>query len=204
MIVIFLGPPGAGKGTQAAHIVEEYGIPPLSTGDMLRAAVAAGTPTGKKAKAVMDAGGLVSDDIVAAIVEERIEKEDCAGGFLLDGFPRTLVQAEMLDAMLEKIERPLDAVIELQVDEAVLTDRLKTRIAQARARGEAPRKDDNEETFRNRLEVYREQTAPLIPYYEKQGKLSFVDGMGGIAAVSAEIDAILDAVARDREGRKNG
>ncbi len=194
MIVILLGPPGAGKGTQAAHIVEKCHIPQLSTGDMLRAAVAAGTPVGRQAKSVMDAGKLVSDEIVAAIVEERIEQDDCANGFLLDGFPRTLVQAETLDAMLEKTDRSLDAVIELRVDESVLIERLRTRIAQTQARGEEPRKDDNEETFKERLQVYRDQTAPLIPYYEKQGKLKVVDGMASIAAVSAEIDVILDGI----------
>ncbi len=192
MILIFLGPPGAGKGTQAAHIVERYNIPQLSTGDMLRAAVAAQTPVGKKAKAVMDAGNLVSDDIVSAIVEERIEADDCAGGFLLDGFPRTDAQAEMLDVMLQKKERSVDVVIELKVDEAALLDRLNKRIEETRARGEAPRKDDTEETFKYRLQVYRDQTAPLIPFYERQGKLKDVDGMGSVDAVSAQIDAILD------------
>lgn len=196
MIVILLGPPGAGKGTQAAHIVKEYGIPQLSTGDMLRAAVAAQTPVGKQAKAIMDAGNLVSDDIVAAIVEERIEEDDCAPGFLLDGFPRTVAQAEMLDAMLEKKGRALDAVIELRVDEDALLDRLRNRIAETRARGEEPRKDDNEETFKHRLKVYQEQTAPLIPYYEKQGKLAVLDGMGSVEAVSAEIDAVLGKIGR--------
>ena len=191
MIVIFLGPPGAGKGTQAAHIVETYGIPQLSTGDMLRSAVKSETPVGLKAKAVMDAGNLVSDDIVAAIVEERIEEEDCAPGFLLDGFPRTLVQAEMLDAMLEKKERAVDVVIELKVDEAMLLDRLRSRIAETRASGGELRKDDNEDTFNYRLKVYGEQTAPLIPYYEKQGKLKAVDGMGSVDAVSGGIDQIL-------------
>ncbi|NNE42439.1 MAG: adenylate kinase [Marinicaulis sp.] len=192
MIVIFLGPPGAGKGTQAAHIVERYGIPQLSTGDMLRAAVAAETPVGLKAKAVMDAGNLVSDDIVAAIVEERIEADDCAPGFLLDGFPRTVVQAEMLDAMLEKKERQVDVVIELQVDEKVLLERLKSRIKETLERGEKLRKDDNEETFKYRLQVYKEQTAPLIPFYRDQEKLKVVDGMASVEAVSAEIDAVLD------------
>ena len=196
MILILLGPPGAGKGTQAAHIVEKYGIPQLSTGDMLRAAVAAQTPVGLKAKAIMDSGNLVSDDIVAAIVEERIEADDCAPGFLLDGFPRTVVQAEMLDAMLEKKGRSLDAVIELRVDEEALLDRLRNRIAETKARGEEVRKDDNEETFKHRLKVYKEQTAPLIPYYEKQGKLAVLDGMGSIEAVSAEIDAVLGKIGR--------
>lgn len=196
MILILLGPPGAGKGTQAVRIVEKYGIPQLSTGDMLRAAVAARTPVGLKAKAVMDAGNLVSDDIVAAIVEERIEEDDCEPGFLLDGFPRTVAQAEMLDAMLEKKGRPLDAVIELRVDEEALLDRLRNRIAETKARGEEVRKDDNEETFKHRLKVYKEQTAPLIPYYEKQGKLAVLDGMGSIEAVSAEIDAVLGKIGR--------
>ncbi len=196
MIVIFLGPPGAGKGTQAAHIVEKYGIPQLSTGDMLRAAVAAQTPVGKQAKAIMDAGNLVSDDIVAAIVEERIEQDDCVSGFLLDGFPRTIAQAEMLDAMLTKKERGVDVVIELKVDEAALLDRLRKRIEDARAKGGEPRKDDNEETFKYRLQVYKDQTAPLIPYYENQGKLKVVDGMRSVEAVSAEIDAILDQFGR--------
>ncbi len=194
MIVIFLGPPGAGKGTQAAHIVERYGIPQLSTGDMLRAARDAGTPVGLKAKAIMAAGNLVSDDIVAAIIEERIEADDCKPGFLLDGFPRTLVQAEMLDAMLAKHGRSVAVVIELKVDEAALIDRLRNRIKETLARGEKVREDDNEKTFAKRLDVYREQTAPLIPYYKGQGKLRVVDGMGTVAAVSASIDAILDPI----------
>lgn len=194
MIVIFLGPPGAGKGTQAAHIVERYGIPQLSTGDMLRAAVAAKTPVGLKAKAIMDAGNLVSDDVVAAIIEERIEQQDCAPGFLLDGFPRTIPQAEILDAILSKKGRAVDAVVELKVDEAALIDRLRNRIKETKARGEEPRADDNEETFAKRLQVYRDQTAPLIPYYEGQGKLRVVDGMQSVEAVSAAIDAILDQI----------
>ncbi len=192
MIVIFLGPPGAGKGTQAAYIIEKYDIPQLSTGDMLRAAVTAQTPVGVQAKAIMDAGNLVSDAIVAAIVEERIEQDDCAAGFLLDGFPRTIAQAEMLDAMLTKKERSVDVVIELRVNEEALLGRLRRRIEETLARGDKPRKDDNEETFKYRLQVYCDQTAPLIPYYEKQGKLKAVDGMGSMEAVSAEIDVILD------------
>lgn len=194
MIVIFLGPPGAGKGTQAAHIVERYNIPQLSTGDMLRAAVTAKSPVGLQAKAVMDAGNLVSDEIVAAIIEERIEADDCANGFLLDGFPRTIPQAETLDAILLKKERSVDAVIELRVDEAALVERLRSRIKETLAKGESVRKDDNEETFAKRLEVYREQTAPLIPYYEAQGKLRAVDGMQTVPAVSGAIDAILDPI----------
>ena len=196
MILILLGPPGAGKGTQAASIIEKHGIPQLSTGDMLRAAVAAQTPVGKKAQAIMDSGNLVSDEIVAAIVEERIEEDDCEKGFLLDGFPRTVAQAEMLDAMLVKKERALDAVIELRVDESALLDRLRNRIAETAAKGENVRKDDNEETFKHRLEVYREQTAPLIPYYENQGKLAVLDGMGSVEAISAEIDAEISKFGR--------
>ena len=192
MIVIFLGPPGAGKGTQAEHIIERYGIPQLSTGDMLRAAVAAQTPVGKQAKEIMDSGNLVSDDIVAAIVEERIEADDCAGGFLLDGFPRTVAQAEMLDAILTKKGCAVDVVVELRVDEDALLDRLRNRIKETLEKGEALRKDDNEETFKHRLQVYKDQTAPLIPYYEEQGKLKVVDGMDSIDAVSAAIDEILD------------
>ncbi|PQA85413.1 adenylate kinase [Hyphococcus luteus] len=194
MIVIFLGPPGAGKGTQAAHIVDRYGIPQLSTGDMLRAAVKAGTPVGQKAKAIMDAGNLVPDDVVAAIIEERIEQDDCAPGFLLDGFPRTVAQAEMLDQILVKKGRSVDVVIELQVDEAALLDRLRNRIKETLEKGGEVRADDNEETFAKRLGVYREQTAPLIPFYAGQGKLRPVDGMKAVEAVSADIDAILDPI----------
>jgi adenylate kinase len=194
MIVIFLGPPGAGKGTQAAHIVDRYGVPQLSTGDMLRAAVKAGTPVGQKAKAIMDAGNLVPDDVVAAIIEERIEQDDCAPGFLLDGFPRTVAQAEMLDQILVKKGRSVDVVIELQVDEAALLDRLRNRIKETLEKGGEVRADDNEETFAKRLGVYREQTAPLIPFYAGQGKLRPVDGMKAVEAVSADIDAILDPI----------
>lgn len=194
MIVIFLGPPGAGKGTQAKHISATRGIPQLSTGDMLRGAVAAKTPIGIKAKEIMDRGDLVSDDIVAGIVAERIEAEDCKPGFLLDGFPRTLPQAEMLDDLLTKAGRKLDIVLELQVDEEALVDRLNTRVAETKAQGGEVRADDNEETFRKRLEVYREQTAPLIPFYADKGLLTPVDGMKPIGEVSAEIDKVLDAL----------
>ena len=194
MILIFLGPPGAGKGTQAQHIASTRGIPQLSTGDMLRGAVAAETPIGLKAKAVMDRGDLVSDDIVAGIVAERIEEPDCEPGFLLDGFPRTLPQAEMLDELLERAGRKLEIVLELQVDEEALVDRLNSRIAETKAAGGEVRGDDNEETFRKRLEVYREQTAPLIPYYEGKGLLKAVDGMATIQEVSAQIDKELDSL----------
>lgn len=194
MILIFLGPPGAGKGTQAQHIVKTRGIPQLSTGDMLRGAVAAKTPIGIKAKEVMDRGDLVSDEIVAGIVAERIEAEDCQPGFMLDGFPRTLPQAEMLDTLLAEKGRKLDIVLELQVDEEALVDRLNSRVAETKAAGGEVRADDNEETFRKRLEVYREQTAPLIPFYSEKGLLTALDGMSSIEEVSAEIDRVLDAL----------
>lgn len=195
MILIFLGPPGAGKGTQAKMIVEKRGIPQLSTGDMLRAAVAAETEIGKQAKAIMDAGNLVSDEIVAGIVEERIQAPDCEPGFMLDGFPRTLPQAAMLDEILDRQGRKLSAVLELVVDEEQLVERLKTRIAETRAAGGDVRADDNEETFRHRLKVYRDQTAPLIPYYTEKGLVRKIDGMGSIEEVAAEIDAVLDRLA---------
>lgn len=193
MILIFLGPPGAGKGTQADLITQTYGIPKLSTGDMLRAAVAAETAIGKKAKAVMDAGNLVSDEIVSGIVAERIEQEDCQKGFLLDGFPRTLPQAEMLDTILAERDRKLNCVLELQVDDEALVERLNNRIAETKARGGELRSDDNEETFRHRLEVYHEQTAPLIPFYDKKGLLKGVNGMGTVEEVAAEIQGVLSA-----------
>lgn len=195
MIVIFLGPPGAGKGTQARYIATTRGIPQLSTGDMLRAAVAAKTPIGLRAKEVMDAGHLVSDDIVAGIVAERIEEKDCVPGFLLDGFPRTLPQAEMLAVILKDRRRDLDVVLELMVDEDMLVDRLNQRIKETLAAGGEVRRDDNEETFRKRLEVYREETAPLVPYYDERGLLTKIDGMQPIAEVSAEIDRVLDSKA---------
>lgn len=194
MIVIFLGPPGAGKGTQAKHISATRGIPQLSTGDMLRGAVSAKTPIGLKAKEVMDRGDLVSDEIVAGIVSERIEADDCKPGFLLDGFPRTLPQAEMLEKLLADKGRKLDIVLELQVDEDALVDRLNSRIAETKAAGGEARSDDNEETFRKRLGVYREQTAPLIPFYEDKGILKAVDGMQSIEEVSAQIDRELDSL----------
>ncbi|MGV6801943.1 MAG: adenylate kinase [bacterium] len=208
MILIFMGPPGAGKGTQAQHISRTRGIPQLSTGDMLRSAVAAKTEIGLRAKKVMDAGNLVSDEIVAGIVSERIEQDDCKNGFMLDGFPRTLPQAEMLGGILSHKGRKLDCVLELKVDEEALIDRLKSRIADTIAAGEEVRADDNEETFRHRLSVYREQTAPLLPYYKERGLVRTVDGMGSIEEVSAAIDAILDDVLEQKkqgiEREKNG
>ncbi|WOI54487.1 adenylate kinase [Parvularcula sp. LCG005] len=194
MIVIFLGPPGAGKGTQAAYISQKRGIPQLSTGDMLRAAITAGTPVGKKAKAVIDAGELVSDEIVAGIIADRIDEDDCRKGFLLDGFPRTLEQARMLDDIIAFRNRKIDVVLALQVDENALVDRLNSRIQQTKDAGGEVRSDDNVETFRKRLEVYSTQTAPLIPYYRDQGLIADIDGMKPINVVSAQIDSVLDGL----------
>jgi len=196
VILILLGPPGAGKGTQAERIARTRAIPQLSTGDMLREAVASGSKLGKRVKAIMDRGDLVSDACIEEIVTERIKAPDCATGFILDGAVRTVVQAEMIDLVLKKQGRALDAVILLEVDEEALLERLKTRVRQAKEAGQPLRADDNVETFRKRQEVYRAQTAPLIPYYESRGILRRIDGMGTIGEVAAAIDAILDAIAR--------
>jgi adenylate kinase len=192
MKLILLGPPGAGKGTQAVRLVEKHGIPQLSTGDMLRAAVSAGTPVGVKAKAVMDAGKLVSDDIVVGIVADRIEEPDAHNGFILDGFPRTVAQAEALDRMLAQKGMHLDAVIEFVVDESILLSRIEKRVAETLAAGGTPRKDDNAEALKARLDSYRKETAPLSDYYRKCGDLFTVDAMQSIDQVSAEIDALLE------------
>lgn len=197
MILILLGPPGAGKGTQAQRIVEERGIPQMSTGDMLRAAIASGSSLGKKVQGIMDRGDLVSDEIIEQIVTARIKEPDCKKGFILDGAVRTVGQAKMIDRVMKKQKRELDVVIELVVDEEELVNRLKRRIEETRAAGKPVRADDNEETFRRRQAVYREQTAPLIPYYGKQGKLRKVDGMGSVAEVASEIDVILDEFTAD-------
>jgi adenylate kinase len=191
MRLILLGPPGAGKGTQAQRLVEEHGIPQLSTGDMLRAAVAAGTPVGQKAKAVMDAGGLVSDDIVVGIIADRIEQPDAKPGFILDGFPRTVAQAEALDAMLKAKGLKLDAVIDLVVDETKLVDRILKRAADAKAAGQPIRKDDDPDVFKTRLAAYHKDTAAVRPWYQARGIVQAVDGMQPIAVVTAAIDAIL-------------
>ena len=196
MRLIFLGPPGAGKGTQAARIVAKHGIPQLSTGDMLRAAVAAGTPVGQKAKAVMDAGGLVSDEIVIGIVADRIEEADAKKGFILDGFPRTLAQAEALDAMLDGKGLKLDAVLELKVDQSKLVDRIVRRAEEARAAGQPVRKDDDPEVFKTRLEAYNRDTAVVAPYYEKRGQLTAIDGMQPIDSVSQAINEALSVAAQ--------
>jgi len=214
MRLILLGPPGAGKGTQAQRIVEKHGIPQLSTGDMLRAAVTAGTEVGKRAKAVMDAGKLVSDEIVNAIVSERIDQPDCARGFILDGFPRTLVQADATEAMLKLKGIELSGVIEIKVDDAVLADRVSGRYTCAncgagyhdtnlkpKVEGVCDRcgsthfkrrADDNRETVVTRLQAYYKETSPLIGYYYAKGKLHSVDGMADIDHVTGEIETILE------------
>lgn len=191
MRLILLGPPGAGKGTQAQRLVEMHGIVQLSTGDMLRAAVAAGTETGLKAKAIMDAGELVSDDIVNAIVAERIEEADCANGFILDGYPRTLAQADAVEAMLGDRGSQLDAVIELVVDDKALVGRIIKRAEDAKAAGQPVRKDDTPEVFADRLQEYYKKTAPLTGYYYAKGQLRPVDGMKSIDQVTEEIAKVL-------------
>ncbi len=191
MKIVFLGPPGAGKGTQSERLVHKHGIAQLSTGDMLRAAVNAGTPIGLRAKSVMEAGELVSDEIVIGIVSDRIEEPDCASGFILDGFPRTVAQAEALDGMLEEKGMTLDAVIELKVDQNRLLARIENRVREAEAAGQPVRKDDNPASFKQRLDAYREQTAPVSAYYERTGRLQTVDGMQSIEEVSEAIDRIL-------------
>ncbi|NEW85925.1 adenylate kinase [Rhodopseudomonas sp. WA056] len=194
MRLILLGPPGAGKGTQAARLVERHGIVQLSTGDMLRAAVAAGTPIGLKAKDIMAAGGLVPDEVVIGIISDRIDQDDAAQGFILDGFPRTVPQAEALDRLLGDKGFDLDAVVELKVNEGALLDRVETRVAEMRARGEEPRADDNAEALAKRLSAYRAQTEPLVDYYSEKRKLLTVDGMMTIDEVTREIGRVLDAV----------
>ena len=193
MRLILLGPPGCGKGTQAQRLTEKYGIVPLSTGDMLRAAVKAGTPVGLKARDIMARGELVPDDVVVQIVADRIDQPDAKNGFILDGFPRTVPQAQALDHMLERKGLGLDAAIELKVDEGILHKRIENRIAEMKARGEAVRPDDNPETLEKRVHAYRVQTAPLVSYYSDHGTLRSVDGMAPIAQVSAAIDQILGA-----------
>jgi adenylate kinase len=194
MRLILLGPPGSGKGTQAQRLVQRYGIVQLSTGEMLRAAVAAQTPVGLKAKDVMASGGLVPDDVVIGIISDRIDQPDARNGFILDGFPRTVPQAEALDELLKKKQLKLDAVIELRVNESALLERVETRVAQMRERGEEVRVDDTPEVLTNRLASYRTLTEPLIHYYSERRKLLTVDGMMTIEAVTREIDRILSAI----------
>ena len=194
MNLILLGPPGAGKGTQAERLVAKYGIPQLSTGDMLRAAVKAGTEVGKRAKTVMDAGELVSDEIVNAIVSERLDEPDCAKGFILDGYPRTLVQADSVEAMLAQKGKALDVVIELIVDDRALVGRIVKRAQDALAAGQPVRKDDNADVFEERLREYYKKTAPLTGYYHAKRLLKTVDGMASMDDVTKSIETILAAV----------
>ncbi|HEV3373936.1 MAG TPA: adenylate kinase [Xanthobacteraceae bacterium] len=193
MRLILLGPPGAGKGTQAQHLVAKYGIVQLSTGDMLRAAVKAGTPLGQKVEGIMASGALCPDDVVVSIVEERIAQPDARKGFILDGFPRTVPQAEALDRMLARHGIALDAVIELRVNEEALIRRIESRIAEMQKRGEPLRPDDNPDVLHRRLIAYREQTAPLIAYYRDHGMLRSIDGMAPIEHVADAIEEALNA-----------
>jgi adenylate kinase len=192
MNLILLGPPGCGKGTQAARLKEKYGVIPLSTGDMLRAAVAAGTAVGKKAKAIMEAGQLVPDDVVVGVIAERIGQADVQKqGFVLDGFPRTVAQAKSLDQMMEKRGWKLDHIVELKVDEKALFARIDKRARETVAAGAAIRADDNPETLKKRIAVYREQTQPILPYYAKASRLKSVDGMAPVDEVTKQLEAIV-------------
>lgn len=190
MNLILLGPPGAGKGTQAEALAKRRGLIQLSTGDMLRAAVKAGTPIGRQAEAVMKAGGLVSDDIVIGIIADRIDQPDCANGFILDGFPRTLKQAAALDKLLESRGKALDTVVELKVDDTVLLSRIEKRARDTLAAGGTVRADDNAEALKTRLMAYYRETAPLLGYYFAKGKLRTIDGMASIEDVARQLDEV--------------
>jgi adenylate kinase len=203
MRLILLGPPGAGKGTQAQRLVEKHGIVQLSTGDMLRAAVAAGTPVGLKAKTIMDRGELVPDEVVVAIIADRVDQPDAKRGFVLDGFPRTVPQAEALDRLLAEHGLKLDGVVELRVDENILLKRIEKRVADMMARGEKLRSDDNPEVLKGRLIAYRAQTAPLANYYAGRGMLKTVDGMAPVEEVTAAIDRVLSPAKAKPAGRKS-
>lgn len=192
MNLVLFGPPGAGKGTQAKLLTEARGLPQLSTGDMLRTAIAAGTELGLNAKAIMDRGNLVSDDIVIGIIAERLDRPDAANGAVFDGFPRTIAQAEALDRLLESRGQKIDRAIELKVNDEALIRRSESRVKEMLATGQTPRTDDTPETLRNRLGVYYKNTAPLIAYYRNQGKLKTVDGMAAIPEVARSIAAVIE------------
>lgn len=191
MKLILLGPPGAGKGTQARRLEEEFGLRQLSTGDMLRAAVAAGTELGLRAKDIMARGDLVPDDLVVSLLLERIKAPDCARGFVLDGFPRTVAQAKALDDALQAQGLQIDRIVALRVDEKALFDRIDNRAREAKAAGQPLRADDNPETLKQRIRVYNEQTAPILPYYEKAGRLQWIDGMAAIDEVYRQLKEAL-------------
>jgi adenylate kinase len=193
MDLILFGPPGAGKGTQAKVLQDEQGLVQLSTGDMLRAAVAAGTDLGKKSKTIMDRGDLVPDDLVIGIIAERLDKPDTAKGVIFDGFPRTVAQAKALDTMLAGRARKIDAVIELKVEDEAMVGRMESRV---RENPGLVRADDNPETLRKRLGVYRKNTAPLLDFYRGQGKLVTVDGMAPIAEVSAAVKRVIGGLGK--------
>ena len=193
MNLVLFGPPGAGKGTQAKILQDSRALPQLSTGDMLRAAIAAGTELGKRCKSIMDAGDLVPDEVVVGIIAERFDQPDCAKGAVFDGFPRTIAQAEALDRMLEARGKKINLVIELKVDDAMLVGRAEQRVKETIAAGGTPRPDDTPETLKNRLGVYYKNTAPLLDYYTKQGKVVTVDGMAPIAEVTRAIAAIVES-----------
>jgi adenylate kinase len=193
MDLILFGPPGAGKGTQAKVLQDERGLVQLSTGDMLRAAVAAGTELGKKSKAIMDRGDLVPDDLVIGIIAERLDKPDTAKGVIFDGFPRTVAQARALDTMLAGRGRKIDAVIELRVDDEAMVGRMESRVRQNPG---SVRADDNPETLRKRLGVYRQNTAPLLDFYRAQGKLATVNGMASIAEVSTAVQQVMNGLGK--------
>ncbi|MEZ5899791.1 MAG: adenylate kinase [Hyphomicrobiaceae bacterium] len=196
MNLILLGPPGAGKGTQSEVLCKKLGIPQLSTGDMLRAAVKAGTPVGMKAKEIMAAGGLVPDEVVVGIIADRIAEPDCAKGFILDGFPRTLPQAAALDKLLKSKNKKLDCVVELKVDDTILVDRIENRARETLAAGGTVRADDNAEALKTRLMAYYRETAPLTGYYFAHELLRTVDGMAPIDDVTRQIDGVLAAVGK--------